>query len=290
MTAMSLAYVGLAVTDQSAWLKFAVEGIGLTDVGETDGNHQLRLDERAWRIALHQSSDNDILYAGFDLESPQALEDLCAQFQKYDIAHRELTVKECRARDVSIGITTNDPEDLVLEFVFSGEVIARPLQSPNTTDFITGEGGLGHIVLTVKDLERSLAFYQSIGFAVSDYIDMAVGPGTSIRIAFLHCNKRHHTVALAPIPGTRTLDHIMLEKNTVDSVIDTYYRLLQQGFTMKRHLGRHPNDRILSFYVTTPAGFDLELGSGGIVIEDEWQVRTYDKVSVWGHNPSASQV
>jgi hypothetical protein len=80
----------------------------------------------------------------------------------------------------------------------------------------------------------------------------------------------------------------MLERRNVDSVIETYYRLLQQGFKMKRHLGRHPNDQVLSFYVATPAGFDLELGGDGIEIGHEWQVRTYDRISLWGHSPALS--
>jgi biphenyl-2,3-diol 1,2-dioxygenase len=289
MAAMSLAYLGLAVTDQKAWLKFAVDGLGLMHCGEAGGSHRLRLDERAWRIALHQASgndsNNDILYAGFDLDSLRSVEALRTRFHENAIVHRDLTADECRTRGVSMGITTKDPEGLALEFVFSCEIADRPFRSPHQGNFVTGEGGLGHIVLSVKDPESSLALYQSIGFSVSDYIDITVGPGMTVRIAFLHCNRRHHTIALAPSPGSRRLDHIMLETATVDGVITAYYRLLQQGYTMKRHLGRHPNDGVLSFYVTTPAGFDFEFGSEGVEIDREWEVRTYDRISVWGHNP-----
>ncbi len=53
-----------------------------------------------------------------------------------------------------------------------------------------------------------------------------------------------------------------------------------------RHMGRHTNDQMLSFYVKTPAGFDVEFGCEGVhVCPDNWKVRTYDSISLWGHEP-----
>jgi len=55
-------------------------------------------------------------------------------------------------------------------------------------------------------------------------------------------------------------------------------------------IGRHPNDLMTSFYVRTPAGFDLEYGYGGVVIDDaSWQTATYDAVSIWGHRPPSGK-
>jgi extradiol dioxygenase len=49
-------------------------------------------------------------------------------------------------------------------------------------------------------------------------------------------------------------------------------------------LGRHSNDRMISFYAETPSGFNLEFGSGAITITPEtWVVRHYDRPSLWGH-------
>src|SRR3970282_2059092 len=53
---------------------------------------------------------------------------------------------------------------------------------------------LGHVVLRVKDLQRSLAFYTGVlGFRVSD-----VYPETMMKggMAFLRCNADHHCLAL----------------------------------------------------------------------------------------------
>ena len=50
-------------------------------------------------------------------------------------------------------------------------------------------------------------------------------------------------------------------------------------------LGRHPNDRMFSFYVHTPSGFLLEFGAGGIVVDDaDWEIKSYTRLSEWGHH------
>ena len=49
-------------------------------------------------------------------------------------------------------------------------------------------------------------------------------------------------------------------------------------------LGKHTNDQMVSFYVKSPAGFDIEFGWGGIPVDDAtWRIGHFDKISVWGH-------
>ena len=51
-------------------------------------------------------------------------------------------------------------------------------------------------------------------------------------------------------------------------------------------LGLHDNDRMFSFYVASPAGFLVEVGSGARTISEPWtDNRFYDSTSVWGHKP-----
>ncbi len=69
-----------------------------------------------------------------------------------------------------------------------------------------------------------------------------------------------------------------------------YDRLRAAGEAITMQLGQHPNDRMVSFYVRTPSGFSLELGCGGVRVDDEaaWQVAEYDNFSLWGHQPAAA--
>jgi hypothetical protein len=54
-------------------------------------------------------------------------------------------------------------------------------------------------------------------------------------------------------------------------------------------LGRHTNDRMTSFYVRTPSGFEIEYGAGGRLIDmtEPWMPGHYDAMSFWGHKPPA---
>lgn len=106
----------------------------------------------------------------------------------------------------------------------------------------------------------------------------------------MRVNPRHHSMALgnrskAGGGSARRLGHFMVEVNDLDDVglaqAASEVRGLNPG-----QLGRHTNDRMLSFYMTTPSGFRVEFGFGGLLIDDcEWTVREYSSTSVWGHGP-----
>lgn len=280
MGAQQLAYVGLGVSDPSAWTAFATKSLGLVAQSRA-GTPRLRLDRREWRIAVHRSNADDILYAGFDVGDFAALERLGSRLAAEGQPPTPLKPEEAEARGVDQGFWLPDPGGLRLEFTHCARPAVEAFASPLTDGFVTGEQGLGHIVLSVADLTESLAFYERLGFSVSDYITAPVGPAV-LRIAFLHCNTRHHTIAIAQLPGAKRLNHLMLELCEVDDVIRGHQRCKAQGFATGG-LGRHPNDRMLSFYVTSPAGFAVEYGWGGRQVTDDWVVSEYGAVSVWGH-------
>jgi len=76
----------------------------------------------------------------------------------------------------------------------------------------------------------------------------------------------------------------MLEVNALDDVGLAYDRAQDHGVIIEQSLGRHPNDRMFSFYAQTPSGFQFEFGYGGRVVNDEtWQPTTYHQISEWGH-------
>jgi extradiol dioxygenase len=81
----------------------------------------------------------------------------------------------------------------------------------------------------------------------------------------------------------------MLETNEFDDVGLTY-DLAQARRLPMGTLGRHTNDKMISFYVTSPSGFNVEYGWGGRLITDEstWNIRHYEATSIWGHGQPRS--
>jgi extradiol dioxygenase len=80
------------------------------------------------------------------------------------------------------------------------------------------------------------------------------------------------------------MHHLMLEVNSLDDVGTALDRCIEKKLPLAMALGHHTNDRMTSFYVRSPSGFEIEYGWGGLLVnDDDWVVRSYDSGSVWGH-------
>jgi 3,4-dihydroxy-9,10-secoandrosta-1,3,5(10)-triene-9,17-dione 4,5-dioxygenase len=168
----------------------------------------------------------------------------------------------------------------------------RRVVSPYGHRFVTGEQGLGHVVLSTTDDEASLRFYRDVlGFRLRDSMRLPpqlVGrpaDGKPAWLRFFGCNPRHHSLAFLPMPTPTGIVHLMVEVENADDVGLCHDRALRRKVPMSATLGRHVNDLMLSFYMKTPGGFDLEFGCEGRTVEDEsWIARESTAVSLWGHD------
>jgi 2,3-dihydroxybiphenyl 1,2-dioxygenase len=151
--------------------------------------------------------------------------------------------------------------------------------------FVTGDQGLGHVVISTRDVGAARRFYRDLlGFRLSDTIRMSPAPNFSFDMEFFHCNPRHHTLAIIPVPMPRRLHHFMIQTPTLDAVGFALERAEAAGTPITATLGRHTNDRMVSFYARTPAGFEVEYGFGAIEVDAAtWRVGRHDKPSSWGH-------
>ena len=105
------------------------------------------------------------------------------------------------------------------------------------------------------------------------------------RLDFFHCNPRHHSLALIEVPHPVGLSHLMLEVPNLDEVGYALDRCHRAEVPLSATLGRHTNDKMVSFYMKSPSGFDVEFGYGGIRLDLE-NVSTSEITSVshWGHD------
>ncbi|MCP4805991.1 MAG: 2,3-dihydroxybiphenyl 1,2-dioxygenase [Proteobacteria bacterium] len=258
-----LAYVGFEVRDVAAWRELAERVLGLTAI-PYEGGFRLRLDDRAFRIEIREGPADDLAFVGWELPVPEGL-----GVERPDLA-RERGVERLVLIDAF-----GTPTELVQG---PSRVSSHAL---NRYPWVAGELGLGHLVLSTPTRAEGEAFYRRLGFELTDRIVAQLGPH-ELDLAFLHLNPRHHSLALGG-PQQKRLHHLMLQLADFDDLGRVLDRARRAGI-LATTLGRHPNDHVLSFYVKTPSGFQLEIGQGGLVVDDDWTPKTHDRVAVWGHH------
>jgi 2,3-dihydroxybiphenyl 1,2-dioxygenase len=294
---LQIGYAVFDVADVAAWEQFATRVLGM-EISErdADGSIYLRMDERAYRIALHPAATNRLTHMGWELADTDRLSELTAGLRAGGVAVRDHGPEEAAARRVVALASVDDPDGYRVEF-YCGLLsdVRRPFVSPVAlTGFKAGALGFGHLTLSAtENLAALLAFYRDrLGLCVSDYITLAArGPGA--QGLFFHCNARHHSLALIHLPGVAVGNvlHLMLEVNTLDDVGLMLERCYEHNVPIMRGLGRHSNDKMVSAYIMTPSGFEIEYGWGAREIDDAtWSVERHDVVRVWGAESSAHEI
>jgi biphenyl-2,3-diol 1,2-dioxygenase len=284
-----LGYLGASVSDLAAWETFATEVLGM-QVSErgNDGTLLLRMDEQHYRIALHPGTDDDVAYLGWRVTDDEALVEITDRLKAAGVAVTPGSPEETAARKVQGLMKLRDPSGIATEIFYGPQCdYDKPFRSPRGVSFVTGDQGLGHAVLRVDDRDASLSFYRTLlGFRISDYIEIQrPGGRPAMGMVFLHCNPRHHSLALMQMPPTpqKRLWHWMLQTQSIDDVGTTYYLCEDRGL-LATTLGRHTNDHMVSFYITTPSGFEIEYGWGAREVDDAtWQVQRHVSGTMWGH-------
>lgn len=284
MAVSQLAYVGIGVSDMARWRSFAAEVLGMQVVDDGDGGTvYLRMDEYHHRIALHPSGEDDVLYVGLQAATPAAYAAGVAALRAADVATTPGTPAELESRRV-LDLVKFETGGLPFELGVGHQTrwdppfhLSRPMSG-----FRTGSLGFGHVVLRSENPQESVRILtEALGFRISDYIRQMV---------FLHCNPRHHSIAFQPqapdLPRSRDkkMWHFMVETNSLDDVGTALDLAARTGTPLASTLGRHSNDLMVSFYMVTPSGFEVEYGWGGRLVDDAvWQVQRHDRGSLWGH-------
>jgi 2,3-dihydroxybiphenyl 1,2-dioxygenase len=286
-----LGYLGFEVSGLAAWQAFATDVLGLGAGAPTaSGALPLRMDELERRILLHEGPGDDLAYAGWGVRDEPSLRALAGRLEAAGVAVREGSAADAAERGVATLLRCADPNGNAVELFVRPRVATAPFRSSRLlSGFVTGDQGLGHLVLVTKSMRVTDRFYRRLlGLRLSDRIQTRLGGVLPVEIVFLHANPRHHSLAFAEAPLPKRMHHFMLEVGSLDEVGRAYDRCLDAGVPIAQTLGRHPNDRMVSFYARTPSGFDVEFGWGARTIDDAtWQERVYGEISEWGHRPLA---
>ncbi|MCE9650499.1 MAG: VOC family protein [Parvibaculum sp.] len=290
MSVASLGYVGFEVSDLKAWDSFMTGFLGLMPGRGNGASARYRMDERAFRIHLDQGKADDISFIGLEVETWDGMRALRQRLDSEGVKYAPASDNLKAERGVRDLVVLTDPAGLQVEIYVGATALTNlPFTSPaGVSGFLTGDQGLGHVVLATDRIDEVRDFYtRLLGFKLSDTIGMAISPDFTLLLEFFHCNPRHHTLALAPMPAPKRLNHFMVEMAAFDDVGFAMDRMEKLGVKQTATLGKHSNDQMVSFYAVTPSGFDVEVGTAGIAVNDEvWRVTHHEVTSMWGHKRS----
>ncbi|HEY8544626.1 MAG TPA: VOC family protein [Acidimicrobiales bacterium] len=284
---IELAYVGIEVPDPGALDHFFGQVIGLAP---GDAPHTWRNDGKARRVVVEPGDRNDAAYLGFEAADDAVFERAVERLSATGHEVAEGDAGDRRSRRVRRLARTTAPWGVAVELVVGLEEAATPFASPLVPGgFLTEGVGFGHAVFATAAHEASHRFVvDGLGLRQTDWLETEIVRGVELEVRFYHCNARHHSLALArtPLEVPQALHHLMFETNRRDDVGAAFDRAWATDLAIPNGLGRHDNDGMFSFYVASPAGFQVEVGHGGRIVTDGWaDNRRYDRISAWGHQP-----
>ena len=258
MTIREIMQIGVGVPDREKFETFAHDMLGFPVLRSPGGSiSYVRSDQYQHRIAVSTTLQPILRYVSFDVGGSDQLAGWKSKLTAAGIAFRHGTPAECAERQVSDFIELKDPDGHGLALAHGFEIDDSPVRYTRDLKVLR----LGHVLLTVKDTQRSHDFYTGVlGFRLSDWICI----DDNIRLCFLRCNERHHSLAFAPcMPGkSPRLQHVMLEVESLDDVMRSYHFMRLHKAPIGMGPGRHPNCQTVHVYVQTPGGFAVEFGWG----------------------------
>ncbi|WP_062269324.1 VOC family protein [Endozoicomonas arenosclerae] len=297
MDIRGLGYVTVESTDLAKWQEYGTQVLGLMEHEASDENTLLlKMDERNYRIAVEKSDRDGYGASGWEVANKAAFEQAITELEAADVQVTVGTEEEAAARKVQQLIKFSDPDGNRHELFWGPIQDFKHFVSPvGVSKFVTTDLGLGHVVIPAPSFDTCRDFYTDVlGFGLSDLMQVTFTDDPAEpkkRIHFMHCNNgRHHSLAIFECPVPSGCVHMMLEVEEMDDVGRALDRMEAHGVKLSATLGKHTNDEMVSFYMQTPSGFDMEYGCGGLVVDwDRHTVFESSSVSLWGHDFSVGR-
>lgn len=277
MGVRSLGYVRLNATDIDGWRVFGEDFLGLMRVEGSDPDSlYFRLDEFPPRLVVTPAAESGLGAMGFEVLNKRDLAEVVAAVEAEGIKVTAGTAEECAERRVTGFVSFRDPGGNPVELFYGAVLDHVRVQTPLlNSEFVTGDQGFGHVIVTAEDAEAQFDFYERVlGFVERN----TMGP-----VYFMGCNPRHHTFGIAPKPGPGSLVHIMVEVASLDDVGLAIDRAAKLEVPMMNSLGKHTNDQMVSFYVYSPELYAIEYGWNGLRVEEEEPTYEITEGAFWGH-------
>lgn len=280
-----LGYMGIGVKNLEEWKDFATRIVGfeLVDEGEADRCY-LRMDYQHHRLVVHSNGSDDLEYLGFRVAGAEEFHAMQGQLSAAGIKFQVGTLEEAEERRVLEVMKLNDPGGNPIE-IFHGPAVqfSKPFHPGRGMHgrFKTGAGGLGHCIISEKDVNAAQRFYTQLGMRGGVEYRIRMGKRV-LELVFMHCNERDHSVAFGVGTPEKRLNHVMIEVDNLDDVGMTYDLVRKSEIPVTIRPGKHSNDHMYSFYFRNPSGWMFEYGWGArpATYQSEYFVE-----DVYGHQP-----
>ncbi|HBQ02654.1 MAG TPA: biphenyl 2,3-dioxygenase [Halieaceae bacterium] len=299
MAIQSLGYIGVNATSLISWRDFSCDIMGLEDVSAALGDentHYYKMDTHPYRLFVQHSETDGLRLCGWETNNQAGLDEVAAALTAAKVPFAwgdDALITKRRVQNI---LSFTDPAGNHHEAYWGVVSDFKPLNSPQAVSgFVTGDQGLGHIVLPAPNFDDTTTFFTEVlGFGLSDLMKIRFTPDPAEpvkRLWFMHCNRRHHSLGLFEMAHPAGCIHVMTEVNTLDEVGRCDDRRIAAGAQLSGTLGRHANDHMVSFYMRSPAGFDVEYGTEGRTIDDWSKYEVFESTvpSFWGHDFSVGQ-
>ncbi len=279
-----LGYLIVVSDEREAWREFGTQVLGMS-VRSSGDDLLLRMDEYVGRIIVSPTSTgtNKPFVVGWECPGEAEWQLAAAAIKKAGLVVTSTSDTAWHTE----AFRFIDPAGVECELFYGGKVDpADHFVSPTGVRFVTGVQGLGHVTISTPLCREAAEFY-------SDVLDFQIretkitGLEGGWRWAFLSPGEREHSLAVMDTGRDGQLMHLMVEVDNLDSVGRAMDLCLDGKAELSVTLGRHWNDEMVSFYVRTPSGFDIEYGYDGRTVDSrQWSRRAQGgtgAVSLWGH-------
>ncbi|MGO0693105.1 VOC family protein [Pseudomonas guariconensis] len=297
MDIRGLGYVTVRSSDLAQWRHYASQVLGMMVVEDERGECLfLKMDERPYRILVQHSAQDGFGACGWEVAGQAAFDQAVAELHAAGVVVEEGSAEQAALRQVQALALFADPDGNRHELYWGPrQDFARFVSPVGVRGFVSDGLGMGHVVLPAPTFDRCRDFYEQVmGFGLSDLMKVRFTPDPAEpekRIYFMHCNNgRHHSLAIFECPVPSGCVHMMVEVAGLEDVGRALDRMHANGVKLSATLGQHTNDQMISFYMKTPSGFDLEYGCDGLVVD--WSRHTPFEstvVSQWGHDFSVGR-
>jgi 3,4-dihydroxy-9,10-secoandrosta-1,3,5(10)-triene-9,17-dione 4,5-dioxygenase len=166
----SLAYLRIEATDMGGWREYGLKVLGMVEGKGSDPDAlYLRMDDFPARLVIFPGTRDRLSTSGWETANAAALQAIRLCLEDAGVPYKEGSAEEIADRRVDELIRFEDPSGNTLELFHGAALEHRRVVSPYGHRFVTGEQGLGHVVLSTSDDEASLRFYRDVlGFQLRD--------------------------------------------------------------------------------------------------------------------------